>query len=259
MSAAKPTPESLTATTFIYALADPRTREIRYIGKADKPKIRFDRHVDDAKAKREKCYKSNWIRSLLAKGLRPVLQIIDEVLRTEWQAAEAAYIQFYRDEGCPLVNVLSGGEGSGSGPLNHFYGKKHSPEAVVKMSVAGLKRGPPRVPNAARARGERHYLSGKHLAPDTKKKLSAALSGERHPHFGKPKPPEVRAKISASLKGEKHFHFGKKNTPEARAKMSAALKGRIFTPEHRRKLLEAAARRRAERARPSAGQLTLAL
>ncbi len=91
-------------TTFIYALLHPRTREIRYIGKADDPDDRLRKHVNRRLAK---SHKDNWVNSLRAEGQRPVLEIIDEVLQTEWQAAEAAYIQFYRDEGCDLVNSSS--------------------------------------------------------------------------------------------------------------------------------------------------------
>src|SRR6266550_5497194 len=117
MSDQKPIPTNGTATTFIYALIDPRTRDVRYIGKADNPGVRFQRHINDVK-RGDKSYKANWIRSLLAKGLRPVFRIIDEVLKTEWQAAEAAYIAVYREEGCRLVNTHPGGEGPGSGVEN---------------------------------------------------------------------------------------------------------------------------------------------
>lgn len=241
MSASKSTSPKGTATTFIYALVDPLTGEIRYIGKADDPQVRFLRHINDNK--RETSHKANWIRSL-SKGLRPVLQLIDEVLKTEWQAAEAAYIQFYRAEGCSLTNLNPGGDGGGSGEDNLFFGKKHSPETKMKMSAAALKRPAPVIPAASRSKGEKHYLNGKHLAPETKAKLSAALSGPKHPKFGKPVSSETRAKISAALKGEKHFYYGKKISPEILAKRSAAMKGRIFSSAHLAALKAAAARKR---------------
>ncbi len=257
MSEHQPTPQNGSATTTIYALLHPTTREIRYIGKTDRPHIRLLRHIGDCK-RGDPSYRGNWIRSLLAKGLRPTLEIIDEVRADEWQAAEAAYIQFYREEGCRLTNTLPGGDGPGSGPDNAFFGRKHSPETSNKMSAAASKRGPPVIDNAARSRGEKHYLHGKHLAPETRAKLSAALSGEKHPHFGKPKPQAVRAKISEALKGEKHFHFGKKNSPETRAKMSAAQKGRIISTAHRTSL-SLAARRRREARHASPNQLSLGI
>lgn len=101
MSAREPIPQKDATTTFIYALVDPRTREIRYIGKSNDPKTRWQHHVWDSK--REKCHRSHWIRSLLSQELEPILEIIDEVLDSEWQAAECAYVAFYRDElGCDL-------------------------------------------------------------------------------------------------------------------------------------------------------------
>ena len=75
-------------TTFIYALIDPRTGAIRYVGKADDPEYRLSQHlIDDG---REKSYKASWIRSLRAQGLRPLIRIIDEVLGTEWQIGRAS-------------------------------------------------------------------------------------------------------------------------------------------------------------------------
>ena len=75
----KPTPLSPNATTFIYALLDPITREIRYIGKSDYPRERLRDHVCDSKCNKENNRKANWIRSLLKQGLKPEMEIIDEV------------------------------------------------------------------------------------------------------------------------------------------------------------------------------------
>lgn len=94
-------------TVFIYVLKDPRTGEIRYVGKAKNPRYRYYSHTSC----REKNHRGNWIRALNAEGFRPVLEIIDEVLETDWPSWEAAYIEFFRDAGCALVNATNGGEG----------------------------------------------------------------------------------------------------------------------------------------------------
>lgn len=36
-------------TTFIYSLKDPRTNEIKYVGKSNNPKNRLNRHIRESK------------------------------------------------------------------------------------------------------------------------------------------------------------------------------------------------------------------
>lgn len=92
-------------TTFIYALKEPDTGEIRYIGKADDPKERLYVHLAD----KSRNHRTNWIRSLDEK---PDSEIVDEVPVEHWQQWEVAYIEFFREQGCGLVNGTPGGEGA---------------------------------------------------------------------------------------------------------------------------------------------------
>lgn len=98
-------------TVFIYALKEPDTGEIRYIGKAMDPIFRLNRHIFRAAKNIEGNHKNCWIRSLLAKGMKPCLEIIDEAGLDTWPSVEAAYIQFYKESECNLVNSTNGGEG----------------------------------------------------------------------------------------------------------------------------------------------------
>lgn len=93
-------------TTFIYALKEPDTGAIRYIGKTDDPKKRMRTHL----ATRTKCHRADWIQSLIKRGTLPVMEVIDEVPFSEWPAWEVAYIQFFKDEGCDLTNGTFGGD-----------------------------------------------------------------------------------------------------------------------------------------------------
>lgn len=124
--------------TFIYALKDPDTGEIRYIGKADNVKERLRRHVKQCN--RELNHRSRWIRALLKNGKKPGVEIIDEVAQEYWPALEAAYIQFYLESGNDLVNGTAGGEGASGGPGNSFFGKKHTSETREKISIANRGR-----------------------------------------------------------------------------------------------------------------------
>lgn len=57
--------------------------------------------------------------------------------------------------------------------------------------------------------------------PETRAKISKALSGRTSPNFGKTATPETRANMSRAQSGENHYNFGKKNTPETIAKRLA--------------------------------------
>ncbi len=185
--------------TTIYALRDPITLEIRYIGKTDQPKVRLRKHVMTGRW--ERTHKGNWIRSLLAQGLRPLFEVIDTVAQSEWQAAECAYVLFYKEEGCNLVNSTPGGEGLGAGENHPMFGKPQPDEVRAKRSVSMNGKNKGKYPSAlARAR------------------MSAAQKArEVPPYFGKKHSDATRAKMSATRKG-------RKQSEEHRAKRGVARK-----------------------------------
>lgn len=167
----------MSGSVFIYVLKDPETGEVRYVGKSAHPQTRLQRHIRESVNGRN--HKECWVRALLVSGLRPVLEIEDEVSAETWAACEAAYIQFYRDAGCSLVNGTSGGDGLDSG-VRHpnfgrrglescMFGRTHTAEARQKISVGNS--------------GEKHYLFGKQMPARTKALLSQ-YSGKSHPQFG---------------------------------------------------------------------------
>jgi hypothetical protein len=71
-------------TTFIYSLSDPITGEIRYIGKANNPKKRILDHVRENKTS-NRSHKISWIKSLIVKDLLPIVEIVDEVPKLDWE------------------------------------------------------------------------------------------------------------------------------------------------------------------------------
>ena len=67
--------------TFIYALIDPITTHIKYIGKSNNPKNRFLRHINDTHKNRS--HKNSWLKYLLSMNLLPELFILDEIPKTD--------------------------------------------------------------------------------------------------------------------------------------------------------------------------------
>jgi hypothetical protein len=100
-------------TTFIYALHDPACLggRIRYVGTADNVVKRFIKHLGGAR-NGEKSHKANWIRSLFAQDLEPIVKTLMQVPFLVRQKYERAYIQIFRALGIPLTNLTDGGEGS---------------------------------------------------------------------------------------------------------------------------------------------------
>lgn len=99
--------EILQDKAFIYGLKDPRDNVIKYIGKTNRLKHRLSQHCRE-KGNNRKC---NWIKSLKKLGLKPEIELIDEVLYEDWQNAEISYIRLFKSFGAKLYNEKSGGEG----------------------------------------------------------------------------------------------------------------------------------------------------
>lgn len=112
--------------TFIYALADPETDEVRYVGKADCVKERYASHLREAKTGKQS-HKCNWIRQVTAKSQKPKLIVLEEVTQEDWKKAEIYYIDEFRKLGHGLTNIAKGGEGFESGYVqnNLFLMKKY--------------------------------------------------------------------------------------------------------------------------------------
>lgn len=95
--------------TFIYALIDPRTKQIRYVGKSDNPHGRLVEHLREKGA----LDKNQWLYNLLREGQQPELRILEEVPLHPpylWQEREQWWIIHLRKQGAQLTNVVYGGE-----------------------------------------------------------------------------------------------------------------------------------------------------
>jgi len=115
---------------YIYALIDPFSKEIRYIGKSIRPKERLTNHCNDHST----TWRTNWIQSVLKKGSRPVLLILESLNNNDdWQASETEWISKGRAKGWRLTNCTDGGDGLHNPPqevkdkiIKTWIGRKHS-------------------------------------------------------------------------------------------------------------------------------------
>lgn len=119
------------ATTFIYGLIDPRTDQLRYVGKANDPTVRRYQHVC-ASQLNPRTHKNHWVKSLIKDGLKPEMTILEEVSSDDWEEAEVFWIQYMRFLGCKLVNSVAGGIGG------------NSPSAETREKIGAASRGKPR-------------------------------------------------------------------------------------------------------------------
>jgi group I intron endonuclease len=153
----------------IYALIDPNTDQIRYVGKTKHcPKKRLQAHLYE----KSKTYKCNWIKSL--NGKIPELLILDIVSEDNWIFWEQYWISQCKCWGFQLTNATIGGEG-GSGLKyseerkkqisNSNKGRIVSEETRLKISIG----------NKGKQKSEKHCrnlsISHKGKAPKTNKRF----------------------------------------------------------------------------------------
>jgi hypothetical protein len=158
----------------IYALKDPRTGEIRYVGKTSNPDKRLAKHVWEAQSGMRN-HRANWIKDLLMCNQSPEMEILDEVPEDFWQQWEIAWIEFFREQGFDLVNSTRGGEGWSAG-------QKRSQETRNRLSIAMSRKRKPLTPGHRKKISNTMTLvkKGKTHSTRTKMKISELLVGNQN-------------------------------------------------------------------------------
>ena len=114
---------------FIYTLAHPITGEIKYIGKTNNLRKRFNQHLSNYSLL-EKSKKNNWIISLLKDKLVPKMEVLDETSNNDINELEIFYISLFKSWGFILLNMTEGGD---SGYMNK--GRINSKETTMKKII----------------------------------------------------------------------------------------------------------------------------
>lgn len=181
-------------TVKIYALKDPISNIIKYIGRSVNPKNRFKQHIFSARKDGKKDIKSAWIRSILDIGLIPIIEIIDECLVDEAITREMYWIKYYMKEN-KLTNQRDYVEN------NYLF----SESTRKKMSDS--------------QKGNRNRL-GKGNSEETRKKLSIALAGRISSNKGKTASLETRDKLKAAWQKRKPDSIETRNRKSEAAKLN---------------------------------------
>lgn len=192
----------------IYALRDPVTLEIRYVGKTTRSLAVRLRHHLKPKALSVCTHKNSWIRKLLREGHRPLIELLETVDNQQENQAEIAWIARLRASGSDLTNGTNGGDG----------GRTRSGFKLTREQDRALREG------LVRARQEGRIPPHAH-SQESKELMSRNA-------LGRPKSEEHKAALSKA-------HLGKQLTTEHKEALSAALKGRVMTPEHKQRISEA--------------------
>jgi hypothetical protein len=229
---------------YVYALIDPRSALIRYVGKTVNGKRRTQRHLYPSN-NLGNSYRERWLRQLFALGLKPELTVLERTVHDEVMLCEAErwWISYGRLSSWPLTNLTDGGDG--------LSGYKRSPESVARSALA---------------------TRGRLVSAETRRRMSEAKKGKPVPasvqaaaqvaSTGKPRTPETRARISKANTGKQRSEAtrdllrvagtGKQASGETKARMRNAQLGKILSTEHKVKIgaavKQAASLRRANKA-----------
>lgn len=168
--------------TFIYALCEPGTRKVRYIGKSNNPdrRLRYEhlRYEHLLRADKRTTHLGCWLRRVIQSGKTPNLVILAEVSDRSWKTEECRYIAAARMLGLDLVNSTDGGDGV-----------TMTPETRKKIGDKN--------------RGRKRSLE---YREQKSKDMTGCRLGEKHPMFGRVGP--ANPKFGTKKKGASSVFIG---------------------------------------------------
>jgi len=197
-------------TTHIYALIDPETNEVRYIGKANNISQRYRAHLN--RVRKHQIHKKNWIESLRRKKLKPIIVVVDTVPIKDWIFWEKYWIAQMKTWGFNLINYTMGGDGCTFGNETSF-----------KKGISPWNIGIPR-PDETRQK-IRDGNKDKIISKETKQKMSVSHKGKPPAYMkdGIPESAMEKMRPTQFKKGEA-IRKGCKCTAESKFKMKISHK-----------------------------------
>lgn len=201
----------------VYALSDPRTQEVRYIGKtATRLEGRLDTHFQPSSLKTN-TKKDQWLRGMLKAGIAVEVDVLERCSgEEELNQAERFHIASWRFMGARLTNHTDGGDGA--------IGLKWSTASRAQASLTHKERiRPPRSEQArvsiSRGKGGRPVFDDQGVRYETLAEAARALG--------------VRLQdVSAAAHGRIHGTGGRRLRFEG-ADFSAVRKWKRFVEDER--------------------------
>jgi hypothetical protein len=193
----------------IYTLSDPRTDEVRYVGKTFmKLSNRLANHVFDTK---NNTHRTNWIQSLLREGVRPAIHAVESgVGEDTWQEAEIRWIAHYGygTPDCRLVNCHPGGQG----------GVTHTTTESTRAKISAALKGKP-LSAATRAAA-----------------LAANLGHKENPAITAARAAKLRGQVRTAIQRQRMVEAWKLRTPrdytdEQRVAQTEVARAVLLNPE----------------------------
>lgn len=155
--------------TVIYTLSSPINNEVRYIGKTKSSlKYRLSQHIHDSLTNGTNTYKKAWIKSLLLKGLLPIIEEL-EIIENDncWKESEKYWIAQFKNWGFNLTNMTDGGDGNQNQIMSNESKLKRSSSLKGRI-----------VSKETREKISKSHL-GKKLSDKTKEKLKLYNLGKK--------------------------------------------------------------------------------
>jgi predicted DNA binding CopG/RHH family protein len=85
----------------IYALTEPDTLEVRYVGQT---RHLFRRYAWHLTARRDNSAKAQWIKALESRAALPGIRVLELVTKEEVNARECWWIEYWQNQGAALLN-----------------------------------------------------------------------------------------------------------------------------------------------------------
>lgn len=90
---------------YIYYLVDPRTKEVKYVGKTKNPGARYKQHM--SKLDKTMTPKKRWLLDLFSKGLKPKMTIA-MVVDIDGREEEQYHLDKHKDTALNIHNPRKG-------------------------------------------------------------------------------------------------------------------------------------------------------
>lgn len=153
----------------IYALQDPRTHEVRYVGATKRRlNVRLAHHLSKAKSGEDASDRAVWLLELLRAGLKPHIFELEPAEQDNWETREQFWIEVL---GPDLLNRTAGGIGA--------VGMPNSVRKKISDGCKGKNLGNQHAAGVVFSQERREAMSkrlkGKPRDPETKKRITEGL------------------------------------------------------------------------------------